>query len=186
MFPRQCPMNKKNLLIIFSLLVFPVSALGQDCKTFSYDRWKAKLSFCAPSEWESFVGTIDVEFSVLALKIPEKFTKYSSLSLYEKPGLKTAGDCHKFFLTNVVQGLAAQLNYQDIKSDDPVDFKTDAGIVGARSVITYTASDTKPKMVIYGFQLDDIVQCYILDTRQSDTDSEKSVDKALKTLKLYK
>lgn len=179
-------MKSRIALIVLCLAAFPVFAAGQACKPFSYDKWKAKISFCAPPEWESLVGEIDVEFSVLPLKVPEKFTKYSSLSLYEKPGLKTSSDCHNFFLTQVVQRMAAPFGYKDVKGTDPADFKTDVGMTGSKSVITYTTPDIAPKMVIYGFQVDDVVQCYVLDTRQSDVDSEKSVDSALKSLVLVK
>jgi hypothetical protein len=89
-------------------------------------------------------------------------------------------------LTQRVQGLAADFHYQDIKAGILSDFKTDSGLIGTKSVITYATPDYPLKLVVYGFQIGDLVQCYTFDTLRSDADGEKSVDTALKTLKLRK
>ncbi len=86
MFPRHCPMNKKSLAIIFCLVVVPVFAAGQDCKSFTYDRWKAKISFCAPSEWESFCRHDRCRILCYAVEGPREIYEVFQPDLARKTG----------------------------------------------------------------------------------------------------
>lgn len=175
-------MNKKWFSIVFCLLLLPVFGFGQDCKMYSYDKWKVKFSFCVPTAWtvdDFFTGY--VVFMPPYIEVPGKRSWAARLDAINRPDLKSADECRKGYLVT-----AAQQQYTDIKASTPVEFKTDSGLTGTRSVITYTEPDYKPEHVIYGFQIDNLVQCYVFQTLQSDLDGLKNVDSALKTLKLVK
>jgi hypothetical protein len=180
-------MNKKCISIVFCLLLLPIFGLGQGCKMYSYDQWKVKFSFCVPTNWtidEFFIGY--VLFMPPDINLPGKRGWGVRLDAINRPDLKSADECHKWYLVNPIERPATQRQYTDIKASTPVEFKTDSGLTGTKSVITYTEPDYMPEHVIYGFQIDDIVQCYVFQTLQSDLDGFKSVDTALKTLKLVK